>query len=332
MLHAGIDALFGRSRDGSRTRHIFQRRRSSNQTDEHDDLTKFFSAKPHLDKNIDHGSTFGFAAMQGWRSSMEDRHKHLISLDKYSWKFWSYFSIFDGHNGICTAKNAADRLDSYLLRELNNMLGKQENNAIKTCVPICSSQVNLDKLHCAIKQTFHELDQDLRKVVKDESGCVCITCLIGSEMIYLINIGDSRAIIISNDGTVLAHTEDHKPDNPHEQERIHEAGGRISKSCIGDVLRVENHLAMTRVLGDFSMDKQIVPPLPDIIQYPRNSLASFVILACDGIWDVMTNDEVALFIVHRASTHTLEELASLLIDECLNRKSTDNMSVYIVRI
>lgn len=195
MLHAGIDALFGRSRDGSRTRHIFQRRRSSNQTDEHDDLTKFFSAKPHLDKNIDHGSTFGFAAMQGWRSSMEDRHKHLISLDKYSWKFWSYFSIFDGHNGIikiarknflkknnyfssikgiCTAKNAADRLDSYLLRELNNMLGKQENNAIKTCVPICSSQVNLDKLHCAIKQTFHELDQDLRKVVKDESGCVCV--------------------------------------------------------------------------------------------------------------------------------------------------------------
>ena len=125
---------------------------------------------------------------------------------------------------------------------------------------------------------------------------------------------------------------DHKPDNPHEQERIHEAGGRISKSSIGDVLRVENHLAMTRALGDFSIDKHIVPPLADIINYPRNSLASFVILACDGIWDVMTNEEVALFIVHRASTHTLAELSIALIDECFHRKSTDNMSVYIVRV
>ena len=80
------------------------------------------------------------------------------------------------------------------------------------------------------------------------------------------------------------------------------------------------------------MDKHIVPPMADIIEYPRNSQASFIILACDGIWDAMTNVEVALFIVHRASTHTLEELASLLIDECLRRKSTDNMSVYIIRV
>jgi serine/threonine protein phosphatase PrpC len=125
---------------------------------------------------------------------------------------------------------------------------------------------------------------------------------------------------------------DHKPDDPAEQVRIYEAGGRISKSCAGDVLRVENHLAMTRVLGDFSMDKQIVPPLADIIQYPRNSLASFVILACDGIWDVMSNEEVALFVVHRATSHKLEEISSLLLDECLRRKSTDNMSVYIIKV
>ena len=125
---------------------------------------------------------------------------------------------------------------------------------------------------------------------------------------------------------------DHKPDDPAERERILEAGGRISKSCMGDVLRVENHLAMTRVLGDFSIDKQIVPAMADIVQYPRNSLASFIILACDGIWDVMSNVEVALFVAHRASTHKLEDISSLLLDECLRRNSTDNMSVYIVRV
>lgn len=80
------------------------------------------------------------------------------------------------------------------------------------------------------------------------------------------------------------------------------------------------------------MDKQIVPPMADIIDFPRNPQASFVILACDGIWDVMSNEDVALFVAHRASTHKLEELTSLLIDECLHRNSTDNMSVYIVRV
>jgi serine/threonine protein phosphatase PrpC len=89
---------------------------------------------------------------------------------------------------------------------------------------------------------------------------------------------------------------------------------------------------MTRVLGDFSMDKHIVPPMADIVEYPRNSFASFIILACDGIWDVMTNEDVALFVIQRMLTNTLEEIASQLLDECLHRQSTDNMSVYIIKV
>jgi len=100
MLHAGIEALFGRNRDGHRTRHIFNlRRRYQESKNEHDELAKFFSNKPHLEKTLIVSSTFAFAAMQGWRSAMEDTYKHLIPLDNHSWKLWSYFAIFDGHNG-----------------------------------------------------------------------------------------------------------------------------------------------------------------------------------------------------------------------------------------
>jgi protein phosphatase 2C family protein 2/3 len=89
---------------------------------------------------------------------------------------------------------------------------------------------------------------------------------------------------------------------------------------------------MTRVLGDFSIDKHIVPPMADIVEYPTNSLASYIILACDGIWDVMTNEDVGSFVAQHISTNKFEDIPSLLLDECLRRKSTDNMSVYIVKI
>jgi len=89
---------------------------------------------------------------------------------------------------------------------------------------------------------------------------------------------------------------------------------------------------MTRVLGDFAMDKHIVPAMADIIEYPRNSSVSFIILACDGIWDVMNNEQVARFVSQRTSRTTLDNIASQLLDECLQKQSTDNMTVYIVKL
>jgi serine/threonine protein phosphatase PrpC len=89
---------------------------------------------------------------------------------------------------------------------------------------------------------------------------------------------------------------------------------------------------MTRTLGDYSLDKNIVPATPDIIQYPKDSSTAFLILACDGIWDVMNNEQVARFVSQRTSTTRLDNIASQLLDECLQKQSTDNMTVYIVKL
>ena len=125
---------------------------------------------------------------------------------------------------------------------------------------------------------------------------------------------------------------DHKPIDPAEQERIHHAGGTITQSSADDVLRVDNQLAMTRVLGDFGLNKAIVPPMADIIEYPRDGSAAFLLLACDGIWDVMSNEEVARFVTQRTATIPLEQIVAELIDECFRKESSDNMSVYLVRL
>ncbi|CAF4232974.1 unnamed protein product, partial [Rotaria sordida] len=256
--------------------------------------------KPCTKKELYGNELFGFGSMQGWRKTNEDFSKYLILFDNYLWKDWAFFSIFDGHNGSETAKNAANIIDKYLLESLNKV----------------QSNIDYDQLNDIIKRTFIELDKHLREIVQDDSGSVCIASLIGPNDIYLINIGDSRGIIISKDGQVLSSTKDHKPTVRKEQQRIRRAGGQITKAT-NDVLRVENQLAMTRALGDYSLDKHIIPALPDIIQYRRDSSASFVIIASDGIWDVINNEQVALFVSQRASNKSLSEIISDLFDKCL---------------
>ncbi len=66
--------------------------------EESDDENLFLNS-PHTKKELEHGESFAFCGIQGWRKSNEDFHKHLIPINQQSWKLWSYFSIFDGHNG-----------------------------------------------------------------------------------------------------------------------------------------------------------------------------------------------------------------------------------------
>ncbi|CAF0832995.1 unnamed protein product [Rotaria sordida] len=157
--------------------------------------------KPCTKKELYGNELFGFGSMQGWRKTNEDFSKYLILFDNYLWKDWAFFSIFDGHNGSETAKNAANIIDKYLLESLNKV----------------QSNIDYDQLNDIIKRTFIKLDKHLREIVQDNSGSVCIASLIGPNNIYLIYIGDSRGIIISKDGQVLSSTKDHKPTVQKEQ-------------------------------------------------------------------------------------------------------------------
>jgi len=71
---------------------------------------------------------------------------------------------------------------------------------------------------------------------------------------------------------------------------------------------------------------------PDIIQFSKESAAAFLILACDGIWDVMSNEQVAHFVSKRASNTSLQNIVSQLLDQCLKLETMDNMSIYIIKL
>lgn len=194
-----------------------------------------------------------------------------------------------------------------------------------------------ERLKRAIRQGFLNLDEQLRRLPEfdkgeDKSGSTAIACLITPSHVYLINCGDSRAILVSGHRVVLG-TYDHKPINPNERERIQNAGGSVM------IQRVNGSLAVSRALGDYEYKcvegrgpcEQLVSPEPEVYDYQRTSNDEFVVLACDGIWDVMSNDELMEFIHSRCRiTNDLVKICNEILDLCLNKGSRDNMSLIIV--
>jgi protein phosphatase 2C family protein 2/3 len=106
---------------------------------------------------------------------------------------------------------------------------------------------------------------------------------------------------------------DHKPNNEQEARRIVAAGGWVEFN------RVNGNLALSRALGDFVFKKnedkraeeQIVTAYPDVNVRELTADHEFIVLACDGIWDVLSNEEVLEFVRSRIAQHISPELVSL---------------------
>lgn len=183
----------------------------------------------------------------------------------------------------------------------------------------------------AIKSGFLRIDQTMRDCGCDMSGCTAVCTFISPTHLFIANCGDSRAVLYDGTYPKFA-TEDHKPLNPKERTRIIKAGGCATQ-------RINGTLAVSRALGDFDFKKdqlrgpceQLVSPEPEVTVIQRHPEDEFLILACDGIWDVMDNLELCEFIQYKLKLEqNLEDICSSVLDVCLHKGSRDNMSIIIV--
>ncbi len=174
------------------------------------------------------------------------------------------------------------------------------------------------------------------RLLVDRSGSTAVMILLTPSHIICCNAGDSRAILC-REGTSLPLSFDHKPTHGRELNRVKDAGGFVKYK------RVDGDLAVSRGLGDFRFklndslpDKdQKVSPVPDILVYPRDDEKDqFIALACDGIWDVMENQECAETVqgFMTAGDQNLGALCENMLDTCLQRNSKDNMTMCVVTL
>jgi len=167
---------------------------------------------------------------------------------------------------------------------------------------------------------------------EDKSGTTAICVLITDKYILFSNCGDSRGVLSGDGSKPLLVTQDHKPSNPPELERIQNAGGSVM------IQRVNGSLAVSRALGDFEYKnvdgkgptEQLVSPEPEFYMKRRESdKDEFLVLACDGVWDVMTNEDICSFISARMRvTDNLEQIANEVIDTCLHKVNTEQNTVW----
>jgi serine/threonine protein phosphatase PrpC len=188
------------------------------------------------------------------------------------------------------------------------------------------SEAHEKRLFKAIRQGFLDLDDKIRQLPEfnrgeDKSGSTAVACLVSPSHVYLINCGDSRAIFVSDNQVVLG-TYDHKPVNPNERERIENAGGSVM------IQRVNGSLAVSRALGDYEYKnvegrgpcEQLVSPEPEIYVCQRDERDEFLVLACDGIWDVNSNENIMDFARSRLKvTDDLVQISNDILDMSLNK-------------
>ena len=174
-----------------------------------------------------------------------------------------------------------------------------------------------------IREGFLDIDTHMHKLTRqdnwDRSGSTAAAVMISPRYIYFINCGDSRTLLCHN-GQVVFYTEDHKPFNPREKERIQNAGGSVT------LQRVNGSLAVSRALGDFDFKEvdwrpqteQLVSPEPEVYELERTPEDEFLILACDGVWDAIGNEELCAFVRSRLQVcDDLREICAQVIDLCL---------------
>jgi serine/threonine protein phosphatase PrpC len=256
-------------------------------------------------------------AKKNQRDNMQDRHL-VAQLELPGKGKIDLVAVFDGHDG----HHAAEELLKILPEMLADKLDKLDN----IHAPLAVTD--------ALYQTVLAVDHKMYQGGGFSSGSTGVIALWphNDNYLYIANVGDSRAIVWTEDKLIIE-TQDHKPE--HEVERITASGGFTDNGLVGGVLGV------SRSFGDFRENLKLlnrrymgvrapVSPEPDVYRVDLRSHPGKVrmVLASDGLWDVMDTIDVIQFF----NVSNDQEQCKSIIAEAIRRGSGDNITVMVIDI
>ncbi|KAL9305291.1 putative protein phosphatase 2C 2 [Arabidopsis thaliana] len=255
------------------------------------------------------GDGYSVYCKRGKREAMEDRFSAITNLQGDPKQ--AIFGVYDGHGGPTAAEFAAKNLCSNILGEIVG--GRNES-----------------KIEEAVKRGYLATDSEFLKEKNVKGGSCCVTALISDGNLVVANAGDCRAVL-SVGGFAEALTSDHRPSRDDERNRIESSGGYVD--TFNSVWRIQGSLAVSRGIGDAHLKQWIISE-PEINILRINPQHEFLILASDGLWDKVSNQE-AVDIARPFCKGTDQKRKPLLackklVDLSVSRGSLDDISVMLI--
>ena len=253
-----------------------------------------------------------------------------------------FFAVYDGHGGNGCSLYLKEKLHHFI----KNFTKESLNEAINTVEEKFMSEEALDE----------------KGEIKEPSGSCGIMALIQKNKLIIANVGDSRLVLFKKNSLYFS-TEDHKPGSPSEKTRIEKGGGMVYQTPsliplhqngkeIEPPWRVlPGRLSVSRTFGDVEAKneklggmKNVVVALPDITEIELDEDFNFMVLGCDGIFDVLSNEEILECVkivlkekeINDLNNVNISELcgyiADMIIKSSLAKDSYDNVSCIVVAI
>nr|GLL42423.1 probable protein phosphatase 2C 74 [Ipomoea trifida] len=255
------------------------------------------------------GRDYFVASKKGRREVMEDGHS--VILDILGDSKQAFFVVIDGHGG----RNAVDYVAENLGKNIVNSL-EAGNNKV-------SSSGNY--IEDALRQGYSETDKQFLVQGKDGGACAASVLIKDGEM-HVANVGDC-GVVLSRKSVAVSLTSDHRPaSREDERARIEKSGGMLY--CQNGVLRVNGSLAVSRAFGDHHL-KELIISEPDILKLPLTSDCQFLILASDGLWDKVSNQEAVDVVL---SENNSMKSCKKLVDLSSKRGSLDDVTVMVINL
>eukprot|EP01017_Pseudomicrothorax_dubius_P028512 TRINITY_DN3388_c0_g1_i4.p1 TRINITY_DN3388_c0_g1~~TRINITY_DN3388_c0_g1_i4.p1 ORF type:complete len:642 (+),score=110.25 TRINITY_DN3388_c0_g1_i4:89-2014(+) len=264
-----------------------------------------------------------------------------------AWPRCAFFGVFDGHGGSACADYLRDNLHKVVLAQ------DSYPNDVHTALATSFRQ---------IEEKFLEIAVNTRTDGKPEkAGSCAIVVMVVDDWCHVANVGDSRAVMSMEGGTKVAQlSRDHRPLEDSEFTRIIDAGGFVHQMptpagsggldgsfvMAGPYRVFPGRLSVSRTFGDveakrpeFGGKPNVVIATPDVEDFKLGSEHDFIVLACDGIFDVLSSEEVIRTVWETARDHVaknIHDLCAAAVENILRfafaRKANDNLTVSIIAL
>jgi len=256
-------------------------------------------------------------SLLGARKENEDKHSIILNMGGQNGgqKNVNIYAVFDGHGGKQVSQYVNENLPKYFLDK-------------RVQYPVSKNYV---------VNVYNHLQNSIKKNAyakhTGSTGLVVVHFKHGEEIyVNIINNGDSRCVLC-RDNFAMPLTKDHKPNWPEEYHRITQLGGEIEFD--GFDWRIKD-LSVSRAFGDLDATPYVTH-LPDIFRYRLDKNDKFIVLGCDGLYDVLSNFEIVNFVLINCYDNALKKrhnnfgnIAKKLADFAIKKGSKDNVTVIVV--